>query len=71
MLTVFGQLESPRIQQIEKRGAKVYGINYDDEVLLKTILEGVDVVISTLNYASVESQVGLLWFAIVGEGHEW
>ncbi|KAF8596544.1 NAD(P)-binding protein [Ceratobasidium sp. AG-I] len=53
-------LESPRIQELEKRGAKAYGVSYGDEAQLKTILEGVDIVISTLNYTSVESQVPMM-----------
>jgi uncharacterized protein YbjT (DUF2867 family) len=51
------QLNKPQIKALESQGVQVHGVSYDDEAQLSALLRGVDVVISTLAYASVDSQV--------------
>ncbi|KAG8749288.1 hypothetical protein FRC11_011468, partial [Ceratobasidium sp. 423] len=53
-------VDAPRIQELKSRGAQVHGVSYDNEAQLADVLEGTDVVISTLNYASVEDQVPMM-----------
>jgi hypothetical protein len=54
------QMDSPRVQELGSRGAIVHGVDYSNQSQLTEILGGTDVVISTVNYSSVNDQVRTL-----------
>ncbi|CAE6466029.1 unnamed protein product [Rhizoctonia solani] len=53
-------VDNPRIRELESCGAKVHDVVYDNELQLAEILSGTDIVISTLNYSSVNDQVPMI-----------
>ncbi|KAJ1300081.1 hypothetical protein OPQ81_002563 [Rhizoctonia solani] len=53
-------VDSPRIRELKSRGAQVHSVTYDNETQLASVLKGTDVVISTLNYSSVDEQVPMM-----------
>ncbi|KDN46379.1 hypothetical protein RSAG8_04323, partial [Rhizoctonia solani AG-8 WAC10335] len=53
-------VDSPRIQGLQSLGARIHGVSYDNESQLASILQGTDVVVSTLNYSSVDDQVPMM-----------
>ena len=50
----------PHLHELEPRRLQIHKVSYEDEGQLASILRGVDVMISTVAYSSVESQVPLM-----------
>ncbi|CAE7175966.1 unnamed protein product [Rhizoctonia solani] len=57
-------VDIPRVKELQSRGARIHGVSYDNEAQLASILKEVDVVISTLNYSSVDEQARLLRYMV-------
>ncbi|CEL56001.1 Isoflavone reductase homolog A622 OS=Nicotiana tabacum PE=2 SV=1 [Rhizoctonia solani AG-1 IB] len=53
-------MDSPRVQELGSRGAIIHGVDYSNQSQLTEILRGTDVVISTVNYSSVNDQAPMM-----------
>ncbi|KEP47330.1 putative phenylcoumaran benzylic ether reductase-like protein [Rhizoctonia solani 123E] len=53
-------VDSPRVQVLQSLGARIHSVSYDNESQLANSLKGIDVVISALNYSSVDDQVPMM-----------
>ncbi|KAG8687659.1 hypothetical protein FRC08_011866, partial [Ceratobasidium sp. 394] len=53
ILTRKSGLNGSLVQSFKERGAVLHGVSYDDEAELVSVLQGVDIVLSTLSGAGI------------------
>ncbi|QRW04546.1 NmrA-like family domain-containing protein 1 [Ceratobasidium sp. AG-Ba] len=49
---------TPRIQELNSKGAEGHSMLYDNETQFAEALQGVDAIVSTLSWSSIEAQGG-------------